>query len=109
MKINYGKGLYVRLEGEEKTVYAGEVVLNKVKIYIDGKTDSFISLDRIEQIKKTKKYIEMEIVSSSSFAYRVLIQGEGIKGLLEDLLILKRFKRVWINKWRAKNFWKRFR
>ncbi|MCD6318685.1 hypothetical protein J7M02_06420 [Candidatus Aerophobetes bacterium] len=109
MKINYGKGLYRRLEGGKETIYTGEVVLNNVKVYIDGEVDSFISLDRIEEIKKAKKGVEMKIVPSSSFAYRVLIQGEGIKRLLSDLLILKRFKRVWINKWRAKDFWKRFR
>ena len=109
MKINYGKGLYRRLEGGKETIYTGEVVLNNVKVYIDGEVDSFISLDRIEEIKKAKGGVEMKIVPSSSFAYRVLIQGEGIKRLLSDLLILKRFKRVWINKWRAKDFWKRFR
>ena len=109
MKISYGKGLYIRLEGGRKTMYAGEVVLNNVKVYIDGKVDSFTSLDRIEKMKKTRKGIEMENVSSSSFAYKVLLQGEGIKRLLGDPLLRKMFKRVWINKWMAKNFWKRFR
>jgi len=109
MKINYGKGLYTRLEGGRETKYTGEIVLNNVKIYINGEVDSFISLDRIEEIKKIKKGVEIKIVPSSSFAYRVLMQGEGTKKLLSDLLILKRFKRVWINKWRAKDFWKRFR
>ena len=109
MKISYGKGLYLRLEGGRQTRYTGEITLDEVKIYINGEADSFISLDRIEKIKKTKKGIEMEIAPSSSFSYKVLLQGEGIKRLLSDLLILKRFKRVWINKWKAKDFWRRFR
>ncbi len=109
MKISYGKGVYLRLEGGRETRYTGEVTLDEVKIYIDGEADSFISLDRIEEIKKTKGGIEMEIAPSSSFSYKVLLQGEGIKRLLSDLLILKRFKRVWINKWKAKDFWRRFR
>ena len=109
MKISYGKGLYLRLEGGRETRYTGEVTLDEVKIYIDGEVDSFISLDRIEQIKKIRKGMEMEIAPSSSFSYRVLLQGEGMKRLLGDLLILKGFKRVWINKWKAKDFWRRFR
>jgi len=109
MKISYGKGLYRRLEGRKETTYTGEVILNDVKIYIDGKTDSFISLDRVEEIKKIKRGMEMKIVSSGSFAYTVLMQGQGIGRLLDDLLLLKGFKKVWIGKWKAKDFWKRFR
>jgi len=109
MKISYGKGLYRRLEGGRETIYTGEVILNHVKIYIDGKTDSFISLDRIEDIKKTKKGIEIKVVPSGSFIYTVLMEGQGIKRLLDDLLLLKGFKKVWIGKWKAKDFWKRFR
>lgn len=109
MKIRYGKGVYRRLEGGKKTRYAGEVMLDDVKIYIDGRTDSFISLERIEEIRKMRRGMEIKIVPSCSFAYRVLMEGEGIERLLDDLLMLKRFRRVWINKWRAKHFWKMFR
>lgn len=109
MKISYGKGLYKRLEGGKETTYAGRIMLDDVKIYIDRKTDSFISLDRIEEIRKTKRGIELRIVPSGSFAYKVLMQGEGIEKLLADLLIYKKFRKVWINKWKAKDFWKRFR
>ena len=90
MKIGYDKGLYLRLEGGRETRYTGGVTLDEVKIYINGEADSFISLDRIEKMKKTRKGIEMEIVSSSSFAYKVLIEGEGIKRLFGDLLLRKR-------------------
>jgi len=106
MKIRYGRGVYTRLEGCKKTAYTGELVLDKVKIYIDGKIDSFISLDRIREIKKTKGGIEMEIIPSSySFAYRVLMQGKEVERLLDDILTLKEFEKVWWkNKWRAKHF-----
>jgi len=109
MKISYGRGLYKRLEGGKETTYAGEVVLDDVKIYIDGKTDSFISLDRIEEIRKTGRGIEIKIIPSCAFAYKVLIQGEEIERLLDDLLTLKEFKKVWINKWKIKDFWKTFK
>jgi len=109
MKINYGRGLYKRLEGGKETTYTGKVMLDDVKIYIDGKADSFISLDRIEEIKKTKRSIEIKIVPSGSFTYKVLLQGEGTERLLDDFLTLKGFKKVWINKWKAKDFWKRFK
>lgn len=109
MKISYGKGLYKRLEGGKETTYTGEVILNDVKIYIDGKADSFISLDRIEEIKKRKGGLEMKIVPSVSFTYTALIQGQGTERLLDDLLLLKGFKKVWIGRWKAKDFWKRFR
>ncbi|MCD6232256.1 hypothetical protein J7K28_06520 [Candidatus Aerophobetes bacterium] len=107
MKISYGKGTYIRFEGREGTTYRGEIVLDDVKIYIDGKPDSSISLDLIREMKKTKEGIEMEIIPSYSFAYKVLISGEGVKRLLSDLLIFKRFKKVWINKWKAIDFGKR--
>mgnify|MGYP001063863315 CR=1 FL=1 len=109
MKISYGKGLYRRLEGGKETAYTGEVILNNVKIYIDGKVDSFVSLDRVEEVKKTKKGMEMKVVPSGSFAYTVLMEGQGIKRLLGDLLLFKGFKKVWIGKWKAKDFWKKFR
>ncbi|MEA1963680.1 MAG: hypothetical protein U9O41_00895 [Candidatus Aerophobetes bacterium] len=109
MKISYGKGLYKRSEGGKETTYTGEVILNDVKIYIDGKADSFISLNRIEEIKKRKGKLEMKIVPSVSFTYTALIQGQGTERLLDDLLLLKGFKKVWIGRWKAKDFWKRFR
>jgi len=109
MKISYGKGLYRRLEGGKETIYTGKVILDNVKIYMDGKTDSFISLDRIEEIRKRKKGIEMKIVPSGSFAYTVFMEGEGIGRLLDDLLLLRGFKKIWIGKWKAKDFWKRLR
>ncbi|MCD6471508.1 hypothetical protein J7K55_00025 [Candidatus Aerophobetes bacterium] len=109
MKISYGEGLYRRLEGGRETTYMGKVMLDDVKIYIDEKADSFISLDRIEEIRKRKKGIEIKIVPSCSFAYTVLMQGQGIGRLLDDLIILKGFKKIWISKWKAKDFWKRFR
>lgn len=109
MKISYGRGLYKRIEGGKETQYAGEVILDDVKIYINKKADSSISLDRIEEIKKTRKGIEIKVVPSSSFGYKVLMEGKDLKRLLNDLLVLKDFKRVWINKWKAKDFWKRFR
>ena len=106
MKIKYGRGVYTRLEGGKKTTYTGELVLDEVKIYIEGKVDSSISLDRIEEIKKTKKGIEMEIIPSSySFAYKVLVQGKEVRRLLDDLLTFKEFEKVWWrNKWRARHF-----
>jgi len=106
MKIKYGRGVYTRLEGGKKTTYTGELVLDKVKIYIEGKVDSFISLDRIREIKRTKKSIEIEIIPSSySFAYKVLVQGKEIERLLSDLLTLKEFEKVlWRNKWKAGAF-----
>ena len=105
MKIRYGRGVYTRLEGGKKTTYTGELVLDKVKVYIEGKIDSSISLDRIREIKKTKGGIEMEIIPSSySFAYRVLMQGKEVERLLDDLLTLKEFKKVsWKKRWRARH------
>jgi len=104
MKISYGKGIYTRFEGREGTTYKGEIVLDDVKIYIDGKPDSSISLDLIREIKKTKEGIEMEIVPTYPLAYKIFISGEGVKRLLSDLLIFKRFKKVWRNKWKAMDF-----
>lgn len=106
MKIKYGRGVYTRLEGGKKTTYTGELVLDKVKICIEGKVDSSISLDRIREIKRTKKSIEMEIIPSSySFAYKVLLQGREVRRLLDDLLTLKEFKKaLWRNKWEARCF-----
>lgn len=98
--------MYTRLEGGKRTIYSGELVLDEVKIYIEGEVDSSISLDRIREIKKTKKGIEMEIIPSSySFAYKVLIQGKGVERLLDDLLTFKEFEKVWWrNEWRARHF-----
>ncbi|TET48585.1 hypothetical protein E3J59_00420 [Candidatus Aerophobetes bacterium] len=102
MKIRYGKGVYRRLEGGKETTYTGEVVLNDVKIYIDGEPDSFIALDRIEEIEKAKKSLGMKIVPSYPFTYEVRLQGEGMERLLDDLLILKPFGKLWWkNKWKA--------
>jgi hypothetical protein len=103
MKIKYGKGTYRRLEGGKETTYTGEVVLNDVKIYIDGEPDSFIPLDRIEEIEKTRKSLEMKIVPSYPFAYEVQLQGEGMERLLDDLLVLRSFQKLrWKNKWKAR-------
>jgi len=103
MRIRYGKGIYRRLEGGKETAYNGEVVLNDVKIYIDGEPDSFIALDRIEEIEKTKKSLGMKIVPSYSFAYEVRLQGEGMERLLYDLLLLRSFQKLWWkNKWKAR-------
>jgi len=103
MKMRYGKGIYKRLEGGKETTYTGELTLNDVKIYMDGEPDSFIALDRIEQINKTKKSLKMKIVPSHPFAYDVWLQGEGTERLLDDLLVLKpSFKKVrWKEKWRS--------
>lgn len=103
MKMRYGKGIYKRLEGGKETSYTGELTLNDVKIYMDGEPDSFIALDRIEQINKTKKSLKMKIVPSHPFAYDVWLQGEGTERLLDDLLVLKpSFKKVWWKeKWRS--------
>jgi len=109
MKISYGRGLYKRQEAGKETVYAGEMVLDDVKICIDGKPDSFILLDRIEEIRKKRGRIEIYVISSGAFAYKVLMQGKGIERLLDDLLAVRNFRRVWINKWKAKDFWKELR
>ncbi len=102
MKIRYGKGVYRRLEGGKETTYTGEVVLNDVKIYIDGEPDSFIALDRIEEIGKAKKNLVIKIVPSYAFTYEVRLQGEGMERLLDDLLLLKPFGKLWWkNKWKA--------
>ena len=102
MKIRYGKGVYRRLEVGKETTYTGEVVLDDVKIYIDGEPDSFIPLDRIEEIEKTKKSLEMKIVPSYPFSYEVWLQGDGMERLLDDLLVLKHFEKLWWkNKWKA--------
>ena len=103
MKIRYGKGVYRRLEGGKETTYTGEVALDHVQMYIDGVPDSFIPLDRIEEIEKTKKSLGMKIIPSYPFAYEVRLQGEGMERLLDDLLVLKPFEKLWWkNKWKAR-------
>ena len=103
MKIRYGKGVYRRLEGGKETTYTGEVALDNVKIYIDGEPDSFIALDRIEEIEKTKKSLGMKIVPSYPFTYGVWLQGAGMERLLDDLLLLKPFEKLWWKKkWKAR-------
>jgi len=103
MKIRYGKGVYRRLEGGKETTYTGEVALDHVQMYIDGVPDSFIPLDRIEEIEKTKKSLGMKIVPSYPFTYGVWLQGEGMERLLDDLLVLKPFEKLWWKKkWKAR-------
>ena len=102
MKIDYGKGSYRRLEGGKVTSYDGLLILDSVKICIDGEPDSFIPLDKIEQVDKSKDTLQMKIVPSYPLAYQVLLQGQGIVKLLDDLLVLKSFKKLrWKNRWRA--------
>ena len=53
MKISYGKGLYLRLEGGRETRYTGEVTLDEVKIYIDGELKATQPLDGSVSIRNS--------------------------------------------------------
>ena len=76
MEFSYGQGRY--MEGARD--YKGEMSLSEHKLYLRDSggdiTQTYIPLDKIERLRKTRKGIEVHIRPSVSFRYVAHLTGD---------------------------------
>lgn len=103
MEFSYGQGIYI--EGDKEL--EGQIILGEHKLYLkDSNGDlaqTYIPLEKIERIRKTKSGIEVYACLSISNRYVVLLKGEKkyLSELVRDIVRrrgLKRhfFKKEWV-------------
>ena len=84
MEFSYGHGIYT--EGEKKI--EGQIILSEHKLYLkDANGDlaqTYIPLEKIECIRKTRSGVEVHVRPSTYFRFMALLNGE--KKLLTDLV-----------------------
>ena len=102
MEFSYGQGNYI--EGEKRL--QGQIILGEHKLYlrnVDGDlAQSYVPLEKIERIRKTKSGVEIHVRPSTYFRYMALLNGE--KKLLSNL-ILDIVKRRGLKKQFLRNEW----
>ena len=102
MEFSYGQGNYI--EGEKRL--QGQIILGEHKLYLrnaDGDlAQSYVPLEKIERIRKTKSGVEVHVRPSTYFRYIALFNGE--KKLLSDL-VRDIAKRRGLKKQFLKNEW----
>ena len=103
MEFSYGQGVYI--QGNRKL--EGQIILGEHKLYLRNSAEdlalTYVPLEKIERIRKTKLGIEVHACLSISNRYVVLLRGE--KKYLSDLVrdiaqrrgLKKRFlKKEWV-------------
>ena len=103
MEFSYGQGIYI--EGEKRL--EGQIILGEHKLYLkDSNGDlaqTYVPLEKIERIQKTKLHVEVHVRPSTYYRYVALFKGEKkhLSSLVHDIVqrrgLKKQFlKKVWI-------------
>lgn len=102
MEFSYGQGTYI--EGEKNI--DGTIALGEHKLYLKGAqgdlAQTYIPLEKIEKLRKTKLGVEVYVRPSLYFRYMVLLKGEKkyLSELVRDLVKRRGLKKQFLkNEW----------
>ncbi len=102
MEFSYGQGTYI----EEGKKIEGQIILSEHKLYLkaaDGDlAQSYIPLEKIERLRKTRQGIEVFVRPSVSSRYVALLKGENkyLSELVRDLVQRRGLKKQFLkNEW----------
>ena len=102
MEFSYGQGIFI--EGEKRL--EGQIILGEHKLYLkDARGDlaqSYVPLEKIERIRKTKLGVEVHVRPSTYFRYKALFQGEKkyLADLVRDIVQRRGLKKQFLkNEW----------
>ncbi len=102
MEFSYGQGTYI--EGEKKL--EGQIILGDHKLYLkDANGDlaqTYVPLEKIERIRKTRAGVEVHVRPSTSFRYIAVLNGEKklLSGLVRDIAKRRGLKKRFLkNEW----------
>jgi len=103
ISVSYGEGEYI--EGRE--IFKGKIILNPKKLYLKGPDgdipSTFIPLDKIERVKKSRTGLEIYVRPTVVMNYTVRLKGNtrNLSELTHDLVktcdLKKRFlRKEWV-------------
>ncbi len=102
MEFSYGQGTYI----EEGKRFDGQIILSEHKLYLKGAGEdlaqTYIPLEKIERIRRTRQGIEIHTRPSITVRYIALIKGENkyLSELVRDLIQRRGLKKQFLrNEW----------
>ena len=102
MEFSYGQGIFI--EGEKRL--EGQIILGEHKLYLKDTSgdlaQSYVPLEKIERIRKTKLGVEVHVRPSTYFRYMALLKGDKrqLSELSKDIVKRRGLKKLCLkNEW----------